>query len=450
MAPKKVFTLLLLGIILSASSTLSAKSDTIPLKGNGYITAPDAEATILSYSKVQRPPRTRHMSESKPTAYIDEHNGGIAEWNDNRTIVSTYFHVENAGKMELQIVAKGHSVITIKCLGKKKNIKLSSDEPKSYKVGSFNVKKPGHIKVDLQGKKLGADGTFGNVLDLIVTGDNLGELAYIRKNYHPHFGRRGPSVHLNYPLPKDKTIEWFYNEVTVPADYDRVSSYYMACGFGEGYFGFQNNSPERRKVLFSVWSPYVTDNAKEIPDSLRVKLLKKGETVKVQDFGGEGSGGQSFMPYDWTPGNTYKFLMRVRPDGKGCTEYTAYFCDAADGKWRLMASFLRPITDTWYRNAHSFLENYNPTMGYKTRRAMYNNQWACTVDGEWIPITEAVFTHCDTGRKGKRLDYTGGADENGFYLMMGGFFDTCTKGYTRLERKNGPGEKPEIDFNSLE
>lgn len=435
--------------VLFAIGIVKAESDTIPLKGNGYVTSPDAESVILSYNKTRRPPVMRDKSDEKPLSRIDEHNGGIADWYDDTNIISTYFRVEKPGKMELKIVACGNSVIKVSCLGKSKKIKLKSDTLRVYNVGKFNIEKPGHVKVDIQGKKRGEESVFGNVSDIIVNGD-LGELAYIRKNYHPHFGRRGPSVHLNYRLPKDKVFEWFYNEVTVPEEYDRVSSYYMACGFGEGYFGFQNNSPDRRKVLFSVWSPYVTDNAKEIPDSLRIKLLKKGDTVNVQDFGGEGSGGQSFMPYDWKPGNTYKFLMRVRPDGNGNTVYTAYFCDASDGIWRLMASFSRPKTDTWYRNPHSFLENYNPLMGYKTRRACYNNQWACTKDGEWIPVTEAVFTHCDTGKNGKRLDFTGGADEKGFYLMMGGFFDDYIKGYTRLERKNGAGTRPIVNFDELE
>lgn len=446
---KNLVSLFALFALFCGAAHAETKSDTILLKNNGYVTTPDAETFILSREKMQRPPHVREQTANTPVARIDEHNGGIAEWYDKENVISTYFHAEKAGEMELKIQAYGHSTITVSCLGKKKKIKLNADSPAIYTVGKFKVKNPGHIKVDIQGKKGGGETTFGNVLSLIVNG-NLGELSYIRKNYSPHFGRRGPSVHLNYRLPKDKTYEWFYNEVTVPSDYDRVSSYYMACGFGEGYFGFQNNLPGRRKVLFSVWSPFVTDNANEIPDSLRIKLLKKGETVKVQDFGGEGSGGQSFMAYDWKPGNTYKFLMRVRPDGKGSTVYTAYFCDAEDGKWRLMASFQRPKIDTWYTNPHSFLENFNPVMGYKTRRACYNNQWACTKDGEWIPVTEAVFTHCDTGRNGKRLDYTGGADENGFYLMMGGFFDGYTKGYTRFTRKNGVGEKPNIDFSTLE
>ena len=449
MGIKSILLLLLsfLGIFLFGN--VQAESDTIYLKGNGYITHPDAEKTILSYNKMQRPPKNRININNEFTASIDEQNGGIANWYNKKNIITTYFRVEKPGNMELKIKAYGESTIIVTCLGKKKTIKLDSKEPRIYNVGKYDVKKTGHIKVDIQGKKVYKNNSFGNILALIVNGD-LGELSYIRGDYHPHFGRRGPSVHLNYILPEDKTIEWFYNEVTVPMENDRPSSYYMACGFGEGYFGFQNNSPERRKVLFSVWSPFVTDNAKEIPDSLRIKLLKKGTSVKVQDFGGEGSGGQSFMSYDWKPGNTYKFLMRVHPNGDGSTVYTAYFCDASDGQWRLIASFLRPKTDTWYKNAHSFLENYNPVMGYKTRFAYYNNQWACTKDGEWLSVNEAVFTHCDTGKNGKRLDYAGGTDENGFYLMMGGFFDDYVKGYTKFIRKNGSGNKPNINLKELE
>ena len=106
-----------------ACGNLSAQSDTIPLKGNGYITYPDAEETILSYNKGKRPPVARGKAENRPTARIDEHNGGISEWGDKSSIICTYFRVEKPGKMELKIVAKGNSTITVTCLGKKKKIK---------------------------------------------------------------------------------------------------------------------------------------------------------------------------------------------------------------------------------------------------------------------------------------------------------------------------------------
>src|SRR3546814_14463863 len=83
-----------------------------------------------------------------------------------------------------------------------------------------------------------------------------------------YWGRRGPSVHLNYELPPETNAELFYNEVTVPPNADVEGSFFMACGFGEGYFGFQVNSDTERRVLFSVWSPYKTDNPDDIPEEI--------------------------------------------------------------------------------------------------------------------------------------------------------------------------------------
>jgi hypothetical protein len=71
-------------------------------------------------------------------------------------------------------------------------------------------------------------------------------------NYY--WSRRGPSCHLNYSTPAaDK--EYFYSELTVPLGEDKEGSYFMANGFGEGYFGIQVNSATERRVLFSVWDP---------------------------------------------------------------------------------------------------------------------------------------------------------------------------------------------------
>ncbi len=58
-----------------------------------------------------------------------------------------------------------------------------------------------------------------------------------------------------------------------------IGSYFMANGFGQGYFGIQVNSASERRILFSVWSPFSTNNPREIPDDQRITLLKKGEPV---------------------------------------------------------------------------------------------------------------------------------------------------------------------------
>ena len=410
---------------LMVSSAVAQDESTVTLSGNGYITA---------------------APEGK--AFIDDQRCELRNWNDAETVVSFYFRTEKSGKMNIALNAKGHSQIEVSLLGKKKKVRLDSDSIARIEVGTFKVKSPGYVKMDIRGVKINEGETFGNI-ESVAVGGNVAPVVCVSPEFSAHFGRRGPSVHLGYILPKED-VEWFYNEVTVPEEGDIPSSYYMACGFGQGYFGMQNNSPHKRRVLFSVWSPYETDNASEIPDSLRVVLLKKGENVKVQDFGNEGSGGQSYMHYDWKAGERCRFLMGVRPDGNGNTVYTAYFFDNAKGKWQLVASFRRPEITTWYTGAHSFLENFNPVMGYINRKACYGNQWARTVDGKWVPVTKARFTCDATGHHKQRLDYSGGVEGDSFFLTMGGFFNDYLSSGTIFERAGNVTEAPEIDFSTLE
>ena len=410
---------------LMVSPAVAQDESKVTLSGNGYITAaPDGKV------------------------FIDDQRCELRNWNDAESVVSFYFRTEKSGKMNIALNATGHSQIEVSLMGKKKKVRLDSDFPVRVEVGTFKVKNPGYVKMDIRGVKINKGESFGNIESVAVGGD-VAPVVCVSPEFSAHFGRRVPSVHLGYTLPKED-VEWFYNEVIVPKEGDIPSSYYMACGFGQGYFGMQNNSPHKRRVLFSVWSPYETDNAAEIPDSLRVVLLKKGENVKVQDFGNEGSGGQSYMHYDWKAGERCRFLMGIRPDGNGNTVYTAYFFDNAKGKWQLVASFRRPKITTWYTGAHSFLENFNPVMGYINRKACYGNQWARTVDGKWVPVTKARFTCDATGHHKQRLDYSGGVEGDSFFLTMGGFFNDYLNSGTTFERAGNVTEAPEIDFSTLE
>ncbi|WP_339706446.1 DUF3472 domain-containing protein [Algoriphagus aquimarinus] len=222
----------------------------------------------------------------------------------------------------------------------------------------------------------------------------------------------------------------------------------MANGFGEGYFGIQVNSESERRILFSVWSPFKTDNPGEIPDEEKIILLKKGEDAYTGEFGNEGSGGQSFLKYTWNAGETYSFLNSVEPDGKGNTIYTAYFMDPEVGEWILIESFLRPKTDTWYKRPHSFLENFVPESGYLERTANYDNQWAADHEGNWQELNEAKFTGDDIAKRGYRMDYEGGEKSGKFYLRNGGFFNGFIE-LNSMHRRNSNGASPKVDFNSL-
>lgn len=370
---------------------------------------------------------------------------GLAHWTDPKSVVSVYFYLHEPTTADLSLLAKGHSEIKVSYGKKHFKVRLDSDDFTQVPVGRISVNKPGYVRIDLQG--LSKEGeSFGRVKQLVAA-NVTGKSNYVT-NFADYWGRRGPSVHLAYKMPAGDT-EWFYNEVTVPKEGETMHSYYMAAGFGEGYFGMQYNSPTERRVLFSVWSPFDTQDPKSIPDSHKIKLLRKGPDVQIGEFGNEGSGGQSFLRYPWKAGRTYKFLMHVRPDGQGNTVYTAYFYAPEDKAWRLIASFQRPLTNTWYTHAHSFLENFNPEQGYLSRKVMYGNQWTRSKEGKWTRITEATFTHDATASAGVRLDYQGGeTKDNRFYLKMGGFFNANTAMGTKLQCEP-KGEAPEIDWEAL-
>jgi hypothetical protein len=202
-------------------------------------------------------------------------------------------------------------------------------------------------------------------------------------------------------------------------------------------------------VLFSVWSPFQTDNPADIPADQRIILLAKGPQVRTGQFGNEGSGGQSYLIYPWKAGNTYQFLTEVRPAGENNTIYTSWFADKSDQKWQLIASFQRPKTDTHLTGFHSFLENFAPTTGHIGRRASYGNIWVCDTAGNWHESLQARFSVDATGGGRHRLDFNGGSDDESFFLQNCGFFDTTGKPGAEFRRNSTAGQQPKIMFDSL-
>jgi hypothetical protein len=241
-------------------------------------------------------------------------------------------------------------------------------------------------------------------------------------------------------------VSYYYNEVTVPQGEDKVGSYFMANGFGEGYFGIQVNSETERRILFSVWSPFHTDDPKSIPDEQKIHLLKKGKDVHSGEFGNEGSGGQSYRKYFWKAGITYKFLLKGVPDGKGNTDYTAWFFVPEENAWNVIASFKRPQTNTYLKRFHSFLENFSPNQGYLGRKVDFGNQWV--YDGQWKAVQAASFSVDNTYRANQRIDAIGGITKNGYFLRNGGFFNDIVKPGSTFEFMN-KNSAPKIDFDKL-
>lgn len=401
----------------------SDRAIAIPVAGNTYVTAGKSDAFVS--------------------------HEGIVSWTGEEAVLSTWFKVSHTGELKLFLKAKaetGASEIKVTHNGKEYKVTVDQTDEAIIPVGRLTVAQPGYQRIDIQGVKKG-NGHFPVITELLVDGEAAADSLYYVHDFEPYWALRGPSVHMRYALP-EANVEYFYNEVTVPEGKDPVGSYFMSNGFREGYCGLQVNSETERRVLFSVWSPFETNIPDSVPADQRIQLLARGEHVHVAEFGNEGSGGQSYLAYPWKAGVTYKMLTRICPDGKGNTQYYAWFCDPDSAQWKLIAGFLRPKTDTWYAGAHSFLENFLPEQGYQERSVRYGNQWARTDKGEWNELIEGVFTYDATARAQVRTDYAGGVADGCFFLRNGGFFNESTEAnsiFTRLPQK----AQPDIDFEAL-
>ncbi|MBR8536270.1 DUF3472 domain-containing protein [Carboxylicivirga sediminis] len=374
-------------------------------------------------------------------------------WSSTQSVLRTYFHLEKAGTVHIGIkgkVVSGTSTIEATFQGESKEVTMKDSYTGVVYIGSYEVASAGYYHLDLKGIKK-VDVQFAELDHIALGGDATSAGVNFSNEDYFYWGRRGPSVHLGYQVPTEASdVQWFYSEVQVPEGNDVIGSYYMANGFGQGYFGMQVNSSTERRVLFSVWSPYHTDDPNSIPEDQRVKLISKGELTITNDFGNEGSGGQSYMVHNWEVGRKYGFLLRGEPAADNKTEYKAYFFDSKDEKWYFIAHWSRPETSTYLTNLYSFLENFNTATGPLGRMAFYGNQWVYDTTGKWYEVTSAKFTADATARDKARMDYAGGyvAGDDGFYLKNCGFFSEVSTLDVVHNRPAG-GTAPVIDFDAL-
>lgn len=312
--------------------------------------------------------------------------------------------------------------------------------------------KAGYVEVKLQGIKRNGK-VFAAPYSLIVEGVADEEMAsYARLSDEKDFYwiRRGPSVHCQYDISgAGDDVEWFYNEATIMPGEDPHGTYGMAIGFHGGYFGMQVCSEANRKLMFSIWSPFVTDNPEEIPEDKKVIVLKKHPKVCTGEFGNEGSGGQSYMNYNWESGKTYKFLCHIVPRENNKTEFTGYFFFPETGKWELLCSFLRPETQTYFKGPYSFLESFIDVNGSRFRKARFQNQWAVTKSGRWFPVNTMTLTGDATACKAQRQDYNGGVEGDHFYLCNCGFFSENGVLRSKFSIDQSAYKQPDIDLDEL-
>jgi hypothetical protein len=245
-----------------------------------------------------------YVTEPLGSDFIDNYTGKFKRaWTDENIKMSTYFRVGTSGELNIGFEGKnssGTSTIRFTIEGKNYDIKVSGDSLSLHGITTIYKETPGYVRVDYQGISKTGD-SFGEITHFRIGGsatdsvNNYVTEEKMRENEsNCYFYRRGASVHYAYTLP-ETDIKYFYNEIMVTEESAVNSTYFMMNGFSQGYMGIQQIAEDDRRVLFSVWSPFTTDNPEEIPEEMQVKLLRKGKDVTVGEFGNEGSGGQSWL-----------------------------------------------------------------------------------------------------------------------------------------------------------
>jgi len=244
---------------------------------------------------------------------------GSVQLADAADRTAVFFRVDRPAAVQLSIRGRGvdgPGGLVVRAGEQAFPVAFESPELTTKPAGELAVAQAGYVRVELATPPQDGAGTV-DVRELVVeVADKEIVVDFVKNNEGNmyYWGRRGPSCHLSYQMPTEQPLQYAYSEITVPVGLDAQDSYFMANRFAQGYFGMQVNSPTERRVLFSVWSPFSTDNPREIPEDQRIVKLAAGPGVHVGEFGNEGSGGQSYLVYPWEAGRTYRFLTEVEPD----------------------------------------------------------------------------------------------------------------------------------------
>ncbi len=254
--------------------------------------------------------------------------------------------------------------------------------------------------------------------------------------------RAARSVHLGWQTGE---VRAFYLEMIV--ERSTPGSYFMACGWDTGYFGIQELADSRKVALFSVWDPTSGDNPNAVQTEDRVELLHSDPTVRIRRFGGEGTGGQCMMEFDWALGQTNRFLVSSKIEGIK-TAYAGHLWMPTANAWRHLVTFRTRTGGRPLRGLYSFIEDFrrDHKSVFEIRRARFGNGWVQRANGALDALTRARFTASGAEWESKdNIDASPSKEAGWFELATGG--DVRSSRPLRAVMTNAPvNPKPPSDI----
>lgn len=235
--------------------------------------------------------------------------------------------------------------------------------------------------------------------------------------------RQCTSVHLHYEpfIPKHTAA---YTEAVI--EKSAPGTYFACNNFSNGYIGVQELPARKedgtpvRVAIFSIWDAKDSgDNPHAAPEDERAKLIARGDKVRTDRFGGEGTGGKSMRLFPWKEGDVICTLVVEKEDGEDFRQIAGYIRNPETGKWELMSCWRVQALRRGLGGGCGFVEDFrrNVESKDKERRATFGP--ALRWDGAtWHPATRFTFTR--DANPNQNINCTLNPERGFFSLATGG------------------------------
>lgn len=210
--------------------------------------------------------------------------------------------------------------------------------------------------------------------------------------------------------------QWRMDLSSLEKQYSNVHTEYSSV---HAYAGFQNTSNRGKVSLMSFWDIYGTD-ANGMVHTFRPKVVypENGEG----SFGGEGTGAQCFVPYEWEAGRWYRMLLQTsKSQETGNTQVQQWVCDLSTGVWTHLCTYDTGLKDSCFMGPVAvFLENYSkPVAGEIRSLELKNVRIHREGDAHWTAIKKSYL-----GPNGGLPKYSGsyafGTEADRFWMITSG------------------------------
>ena len=154
----------------------------------------------------------------------------------------------------------------------------------------------------------------------------------------------------------------------------------MMAGFHPGGYSGIQQTGRGRHAIFSLWDGGEDDKAQNV-------WYNKEKGVTLHNFGGEGTGGKSFMDYNWKDGKTY--TMEVEGKVKNGV-WTVKNNLRGNGQSFSMAEFSVRRPPLTVGDFSAFIEDFGTEGCHVKRDAEYFDP-KMSINGKSVPVSEAKF-----------------------------------------------------------